>query len=368
MPMSPRLLRPISSTLDADAAAYLNAVAQADGQQLEPAVRKAINDFVIGCKSDGIWDAIKASCILAGARTLDGALVPLKGSAPTNNNFVSGDYNRKTGLKGDGSTKYLDSNRANDADPQNSNHNAVYVTALDTITERGSVLMGGGANETGSNNLGYSYIDPNSFFRNRSASNIGVSGGQDETGLFATNRSNSSAVQYRFGGVTGTITQTSETPDSSDVLVFSRSDGFATDARLAFYSIGESLDLTLLDNRVSALITAIGGVLATVPGAPTITSSEQDHTLGQGNEIYLAWTKPSDGGLPILGYYVYVDDNRLPDQEFATSPYVLGPGILNASVYHYAGADLLEGTEVSVSAYNAIGEGPKSEAIVPQLQ
>ena len=88
MPMNPRLLRPTSSSLDRDAAVYLNAVAVADGEQLEPAVRKAINDFVNGCKQDGIWDAIKASCILAGARTLAGALVPLVGTAPTNNGAI----------------------------------------------------------------------------------------------------------------------------------------------------------------------------------------------------------------------------------------------------------------------------------------
>jgi len=34
-----------------------------------------------------------------------------------------------------------------------------------------------------------------------------------------------------------------------------------TDARIAFYSIGESLDLAALDTRVSALITAIGNAL-----------------------------------------------------------------------------------------------------------
>ena len=110
---------------DADAIAYVNAVEAADGQLLEFAVGKAINDFVVGCKLDNTWPAIKASCILAGARTLTGALVPLVGTAPTNNNFASGDYNRKTGLVGNGSTKYLDSNRNNNADPQNSNHNAV---------------------------------------------------------------------------------------------------------------------------------------------------------------------------------------------------------------------------------------------------
>jgi hypothetical protein len=221
----------------------------------------AFEAFIVGCKADGIWDPIKACCLMVGWNNLNGALIPLKGAAPTNFNFVTGDYNRKTGLKGDGSTKYLNSNRANDADPQDSNHNAVYVTAVDTITDRGSALMAGGFTGTGSNNLGYSSSDPNSFFRNRSASSTGVAGGQDETGLFAANRSTSSTYQYRFGGVTGTITQTSETPDSGDVLVFSRSDGFSTDARLSFYSIGESVDLAKLDARVSTLMTAIGAAI-----------------------------------------------------------------------------------------------------------
>lgn len=33
---------------------------------------------------------------------------------------------------------------------------------------------------------------------------------------------------------------------------------FHANARLAFYSIGESIDLALLDARVTALVTAIG--------------------------------------------------------------------------------------------------------------
>jgi hypothetical protein len=86
---------------------------------LETPVKRAVDDFFRGTKADGtFWDALKAACILCGARTLAGALVPLAGDAPTNNNFVDADYNRETGLKGNGSTKYLDSNRANNADPQ----------------------------------------------------------------------------------------------------------------------------------------------------------------------------------------------------------------------------------------------------------
>jgi hypothetical protein len=98
--------------MDRDALAYIRNVEAADGGYLELGVKKAIDTFVRGCKYDGIWDAIKASCILCGARTLAGALVPLAGAAPSNNNFVDADYNRETGLKGNGSTKYLDSGRA----------------------------------------------------------------------------------------------------------------------------------------------------------------------------------------------------------------------------------------------------------------
>jgi len=96
---------------DPDALAYLAAVAAADGAPVEVGVAVAVDDFFKGTKADGTFSAIKAACLLCGARTLAGALVPLVGAAPTNSNFLPGDYNRQTGLVGDGSTKYLDSNR-----------------------------------------------------------------------------------------------------------------------------------------------------------------------------------------------------------------------------------------------------------------
>jgi hypothetical protein len=90
---------------DTDAQAYITAVETADGAALEAGVKTAINNFVVGCKADGIWSAIKASCILAGARTLTGALIPLAGTAPTNfdfaelrESFKSCSVNRRLGI------------------------------------------------------------------------------------------------------------------------------------------------------------------------------------------------------------------------------------------------------------------------------
>ena len=269
MPMNPRLLRPTQggfSSPDVDARAYLAAVRIADGSNLEPAVAKAISDFVIGCKADGIWDAIKSSCILAGARTLSGALVPLKGAAPTNNGpFVSGDYNRETGLVGNGTSKWLDSGRAGNADPQNNQHLSVYVSVAHTAGAVGAYIASGiAAGATGASDIGRSGINTaNLFFRSQaSTAAAGLSGGST-TGLIAVSRAASGSYSRRFSGSTGSVTQASQTPAASTVGVYrlgGESAGFA-EARIAFYSVGESVDLALLDTRVSALITAIGAAI-----------------------------------------------------------------------------------------------------------
>jgi hypothetical protein len=232
---------------DADAAAYIQRVEWADTTPLESATRTAINNFVVGCKTDGTWSAIKASCILAGARTLAGALMPLTGAAPTNFNFVSGDYNRKTGLVGDGITKYLNSNRNNNADPQNSKHLAVYIQTIGAppcfyinsadsqsrITRRGDVTSA-------------------LIVRINDAGTPILSGGGDAVGFVGASRSVSTDITVRYSSYPVIVSAASLSPSNSPIYVNLGS------GRLAFYSIGESLDLALLDTRVSALITAFG--------------------------------------------------------------------------------------------------------------
>jgi len=95
------------SLSDRDAETYIAAVEAADGAQLEQSVRAAILQFVVGLKEDNVWRLLKSTCILSGAKTLSGALVPLVGGSITNANFVSADYNRRTGLQGNGTNKSL---------------------------------------------------------------------------------------------------------------------------------------------------------------------------------------------------------------------------------------------------------------------
>lgn len=241
---------------DADARRYIRAVEAADGQRLELAVRNAINEFVVGCKADGIWSAIKASCILCGARTLSGALVPLVGAAPTNNNFVSGDYSRRNGVLGNGSTKYIDTNRNNNADLQNDRHISVFVTAAPT-SANGPLLATPRAN-------GSTWI----FTQTGNITSIRMSqdasfsaGGQAAIRMVGVARQNAAGFVYRVQNTTITAASQSSPPSAQTLRVFFGVDGQYADGRAAFYSVGGFLSLSALDFRVSALVAAIGAAI-----------------------------------------------------------------------------------------------------------
>jgi len=253
---------------DADAQAYITAVEAADTQALEVGVKDAINAFIVGCKADGIWTAIKASCILAGARTLSGALVPLVGAAPTKNG-TEGDwnYNRETGLKGNTTNNYLDSNRANNADPQDNAHMSCYVTELASIAL--TVYMG--AVRTSPTPVIVSQILDNNgpllFSLNNGTTTATARTGKGNTilGLFGINRASSASVTTYAESTAASVNILSNGTLSFNHYIFCRnlngSPATFGNRRLAFYSIGESLDLALLDTRVTTLINAIAAAI-----------------------------------------------------------------------------------------------------------
>jgi hypothetical protein len=248
-------------TYDADASAYILAVEAADGQTLEPATRSAINKFVVGCKADGIWPAIKASCILAGARTLTGALIPLAGTAPTNVGglFVSGDYNRKTGLVGNGSTKYLDSNQSLLSLPSANCSFGVYCTQAATVV---SAYLSSNfiAGQDGVQIISLVTPQTTMAFNSRNIDGqLAAAGTASSTGFIGSTRSSLASYQFRVASTNTTQSIAAVTARDTPLLLFARNGTpvvFYTDARLAFYSIGESLDLASLDARVTDLINA----------------------------------------------------------------------------------------------------------------
>ena len=249
--------------LDPDAAVYIDRVEAADGQSLEEGVKIAYSTFVSGCKTDGIWDAIKASCILAGARTLNGALVPLVGTAPTNYNFVAGDYNRETGLVGDGSTKYLDSNRTTNADPLNNYHCAVFPTQVATLGGTPRLIECQLFTVSGATGLAEGTLAGYVAYSRRGVAS--TNSPRVTSSLVGASRANSSEYQFRRNGSQISVSTSSEPLSNGSVtwkLYTNANNSFEqSNARLAFYSIGESLDLAKLDARVTTLMSNLAAAI-----------------------------------------------------------------------------------------------------------
>lgn len=252
---------------DADALAYIKAVEAADTSRLETGVRIAINTFVVGCKADGIWNAIVASCIMAGARTYTGALVPLKGNAPTNNAFGSGDYSRKLGLLGDGTSKYLNTGYNNNESgseqnfPQNDSHISCYVSASQTNATGILVGTAGGiGNRLTIRHTTATQIQTQNRATTSSTLTVAPIGFQGNT------RNNSANFSRRFTTASGisnaTITVNSGGGSNELLGVFATGAGATfSAARMSFYSIGKSLTLSSLDSRVTTLMATLASVI-----------------------------------------------------------------------------------------------------------
>ena len=250
---------------DSDCLTYLAAVAAADGAGVETGVATAVDTFFSRIKADGLFDAIKASCILCGARTITGALVPMAGAAPTpQGGWASGDYSRTAGLKGDGAALYLDSNRADNASPDDDNHMAVYHSAggdfgglIGVRTDDGAATFHGT----------HMFQNPTSqTSRNRSTGFVTHSANDGTVSTFSgISRSSSASYLHRSQGTSDTVSQSSDVSARTiNVRVFGRGHDLVQNlfnGSIAFYSIGTSLDLEALDTAVTNLISDIGNAL-----------------------------------------------------------------------------------------------------------
>ena len=250
--------------VDSDAIAYLTAVAEADGVGVEVPIANAIEDFILGCKSDGIWSSIKASCILCGARTISGALVPLKGDAPTaEGGWASGDYDRPTGMKGNGTSLYLNTNYQVPESDLNDTHIACHVTLAATNAvhyKMGAYATTPAQNITAFRSQGSGVF---SIYNNSSAGAFAGSGTDNVTGFHGQSRASSTSVTARVSNTSYPLSIPSTTVVPMPLFLFTTNlNNSGTyqkfDGRIAFYSIGTKINnLAQLDTRVSNLIASI---------------------------------------------------------------------------------------------------------------
>lgn len=225
----------------------------------------AYDSFIKGCKDDGIWSSMKAACIMAGWDGLDGALTPLVGSAPTNNNFVSGDYNRETGLLGNGTTKYLNSNRAGNADPQNDAHISIYMSQVPPSGVRVPIGLNDGSIRS---NLVWNSGGAAFYPRiNNNTASMANQAGATTNGFYGATRSSSASYEYlrASDASTTSLLIASGTPPSLNHYVMAWNDNgsanYISTGRIAFYSIGESTNLVTLRSRANTLIADIAAAI-----------------------------------------------------------------------------------------------------------
>lgn len=257
---------------DPDAERYIAAVEQADGRPLEEAVRVAIGEFVIGCKEDGVWSAFANTFLFCGARTLSGALVPLVGRAATNFNFVTGDYNRRIGLKGNRSNKYLLAGLSGSQLNAASHHCFFYGSDFETAI----VAQGFGAWDGINLDSVFDFLfffNGTRFARSNAIDgSASISSGFTSSGSITASRTalndfrlfqngtlsatNSTALQTRFG-------------NSLRLGIFGRNDGVnsvasPTASRFAVFSFGGGLPATrvaALHSRADAFVASIGAAI-----------------------------------------------------------------------------------------------------------
>jgi hypothetical protein len=271
---------------DPDAINYLAGIEAADGQELEYEVKEAIQEFIVGCKDDGIWNAIKSSCIIAGARTLAAAAtVPLRGPTPTLVTsplaFNQSNYNRKTGVNG-GSTAPQGIFTNYDYDDDTSVtyldfHLSVYLTQGLTTPAAGILPI---INPTNSNYAtGFIQHGPSGYYVIGCTSGGAATNQQplnttsilnSETGFFGSTRgtnadpstatSTTPSTHFAVRGV-GTNYDVNVAANSNmgqgnmKIKAFTGGAGFPeAEPRVAFYTVGSSIDLTKLDARVTKLM------------------------------------------------------------------------------------------------------------------
>jgi len=223
----------------------------------------AWNTYVIALKAaaspnPGVsqWQAIKWMHLLNGSG-FAGIQVPLKGSAGTFNNFVSGDYVRTTGIIGDAVNKFIDSNRAGSADGQNNYSLGMYITTASSGNNR--CVFGNGTAVSGGSRASTVNSGVNMEIRAKAASVITVAGGAASTGITGISRNNSANFDARMAGVVTNHISASSVNAAAELAFFASdvTGAFPTNARGSIIWMGDAVDLANFQTLTATLMATL---------------------------------------------------------------------------------------------------------------
>jgi len=207
------------------------------GDTTHTAYKTPITNYFTGLFQNNLWDKLESSALFVGVG-IQGVTVPLKSTmtALTNNNFVAGDLNQLTGLKGDASTKYLDTGSKFNDFPQNDFSMSANITEFIQETTDGNYLVynsfGNGVSQLATqNDAGGS---PNNLITRCNTRNgellIDLGNLEDFYGI---NRTVSTEYSVQYGASSTTVTETSQAPANQIISILGASTQLKSNARMA---------------------------------------------------------------------------------------------------------------------------------------
>lgn len=251
--------------LDPDAAAYIALVEAADGQALESGVKAEYSKFVVKQKTrpSGVsgrtqWQSMLTGFIAihCGQRSLAGSLIPLTGPTPTNTNFVSGDYSRTLGLKGDGSAKRLTYNVPGTSIPALDRSLGVYQTEhfSRSVTR---APMGNGILMNSD-----SLVSTTSIRIWRIIGNAQQNDVTTPIGYYGASKLIAGKINRRFAGVTESSSVSDLEANDAAMSVFARATQDMSDGRIIMSHFCLALDMAALEADIAQLQAGIIAALS----------------------------------------------------------------------------------------------------------
>jgi len=198
------------------------------------------------------WDNMKSAASFVGVG-IQGITVPLRDgmTVPTNNNFVAGDLDQLTGLKG-GNTKELATGISDNQFTTSNASASVYATEAATT---GAHLSNDFNNGAVSLRVGSpTFVCLRGLATNTSIVTAGV------TGLIGLTRNTDTDLDGRASQTNVTEANAGTLPRNKEIFVLSRNAAQFADSRLATYHVGPALNLATLEALQDTLITEIAAI------------------------------------------------------------------------------------------------------------
>lgn len=250
-----RFWTPVSSSYDADAAAWFAAMSSPPDD-----TRKALyNTFVVDLKSAGVWELTDIVYLLAAH---DAQAARLNGKAPST--FTASAVNSPTfttdrGYQGDGSTSYLTTGfTANQAGSLYSAQNSAALAAYSNASGNSERAIIGDFT-TGAELIFAEYAGK-TLARIHAAAGADGASTSGFNGFYAASRLSSSVVDAYKDAATGTNAVSSTAPTSTTIYICAGG-GTYYNGRVPFAWIGGGLTSTQVGNLrtiTTAFLTAIG--------------------------------------------------------------------------------------------------------------